>query len=432
MPHPVLPRRPEARWMLVGTLLSAVGRGLTLPFLFIYLTEVRGLSGTFAGLVIGWSGALSLVLSPVGGALIDRFGARRVVLPCLVAEAVGTGSLAFVHSAPAAFAAASLIAVGNSAILSGQSVMLASLTAEEERQRTFGLQFTLLNLGLGVGGLVAGAMVSTSQPVTFQILYVLDAVSFLAPVLVLLALPGVGNPVGSGRDSEAADDGRSSGGYLALLRDRPFRRLTLFLLVITTCGYAQIQVGFSAYSVGVLHVGPRIVAWALAGNTVVIVASQLLVIRLLHRRSRSAVLAAVGATFAIAWLALGVGGFVAADHRILAALSVTACAAIFGIGETMLSPVLPVVTNALATDELRGRYNSISSMIFGVSGVIGPVTAGPLLGSGGGTVWAGLVVTGCLAASLLALSLRKLLTADQDGRGTGDDASAATSEMAHR
>ncbi|MGW7003173.1 MFS transporter [Streptomyces sp. NPDC054933] len=431
MPHPVLPRRPEARWILVGTLLSAVGRGLTLPFLFIYLTEVRGLSGTYAGLVIGWSGAMSLILSPIGGTFIDRLGARRVVLPCLVVEAVGTGSLAFVHSAGAAFAAASLIAVGNSAILAGQSVMLASLTEEEERQRTFGLQFTLLNLGLGVGGLASGAIVSTSHPGTFQTVYVLDAVSFLAPVLVLLALPGVGNPVGSGRDNAAADGGRSHGGYLTLLRDRAFRRLVLFLLVLTTCGYAQIQVGFSAYSVRVLHVGPRIVAWALAGNTVVIVVSQLLMIRLLHHRSRSAVLATVGATFATAWLVLGASGYVAADHRILAALSVTACAAIFGVGETMLSPVLPVVTNALSTDELRGRYNSISSMIFGVSGVIGPVTAGPLLGSGNGTVWAGLVVTGCLVAALLALSLRKLLTAAQDGRATGD-AAAATSEVAHR
>lgn len=415
MPHPVLPRRPEARWLLLGILLSAVGRGLTLPFLFIYLTEVRGLSGSHAGLVIGWYGAVSLMLSPVGGTLIDRFGARRVVVPCLLVEAAGTGSLALVHSAGSALAAASVIAVGNSAIWAGQAIMLASLTGEDERQRAFGLQFTLLNLGLGVGGLISGAIVEVSDPVTFQAVYVLDALSFLAPVLVLLALPGVGGPAArAGAPGEGA--GRAGGGYLAVLRDRPFRRVVLYLLALTTCGYAQIQVGFPAYAVRFTHVTPRIVAWALAGNTVVIVLSQLLMVRLLEHRSRSAVLAAVGAMFATAWLVLGAGGFAGAGHTVLAALCVAACAAVFGFGETLLSPVLPVITNSLATDELRGRYNSLSSMTFGVSGVIGPVSAGPLLALGGGAVWVGVVTGGCLVASLLALSLRGLLTADQNGR----------------
>ncbi|MEE3918848.1 hypothetical protein V2I01_11670 [Micromonospora sp. BRA006-A] len=56
------PARPEARRILLGTLFSAVGRGLTLPFLFIYLTDVRGLTDTRAGLVIGWFGAVTLAL----------------------------------------------------------------------------------------------------------------------------------------------------------------------------------------------------------------------------------------------------------------------------------------------------------------------------------------------------------------------------------
>src|SRR5918911_565680 len=114
-----LPSRPEARRILIGTLLSAIGRGLTLPFLFIYLTDVRGLSDARAGLVIGWFGAVTLALSPLGGTLIDRFGARRVVLPCLAVEAIGTGSLALVDSTASAFGVMTLIAVGSSAIWSG-------------------------------------------------------------------------------------------------------------------------------------------------------------------------------------------------------------------------------------------------------------------------------------------------------------------------
>lgn len=398
--------------MLVGTLLSAIGRGLTLPFLFIYLTDVRGLTDARAGLVIGWFGAVTLALSPVGGTLIDRFGARRVVLPALFIEAVGTASLALVDSTASAFAVATIMAIGGSAIWSGQATILASLTDGGERQRVFGLQFALLNLGIGVGGLTSGALVDVTRPGTFQLIYLLDALSYLAPAVILLSMPGVGRRLGAAATPGATV---SSGGYLTVLRDRPFRRLVIFGLVLTTCGYAQIEVGFTAFAVRVAEVTPRVVAWALAGNTVMIVLSQLLVIRRLEGRSRSGALAAVGAVFALAWLVLG-GGSLVGDGAVVAAFCVVACATIFGFGETMLSPVMPALTNALATDELRGRYNASSSIIFGISGVIGPVTAGPLIGAGGGTYWVLLVIAGCLTASLLALSLRSLLTPEQDGQ----------------
>ncbi|MCO1596811.1 MFS transporter [Micromonospora sp. RHAY321] len=409
-----LPRRSEARRLLIGTLLSAIGRGLTLPFLFIYLTDVRGLTDTRAGLVIGWYGAVTLALSPLGGTLIDRFGARRVVVPCLLIEAVGTGSLALVHSTGSALLVMTVVAIGSSAIWSGQNTILASLTDDDERQRVFGLNFALLNLGIGIGGMTSGAIVDTARPGTFQAIYVLDAVSYLMPALILLTLPGVGHRLGKRRTGNEP----SPGGYLTVLRDRPFRRLVIFGLVLTTCGYAQIEVGFAAYAVRVVEVTPRVVAWALAANTVMIVLAQLLVIRRIEGRSRTGALAVVGAVFAAAWLVLGAGGLVSAGNAVTAALCVVACSAIFGFGETMLSPVMPALTNALATDELRGRYNAMSSMIFGISGVIGPVTAGPLLGAADGKVWVATVVGGCLVASLVALSLRRLLTAAQDGRTT--------------
>src|SRR5687768_11757451 len=105
-----LPASLDARRLLLGTLFSAVGRGLTLPFLLIYLTQVRGLSPGTVGLLVGWMGLVALALAPVGGSLIDRYGARVVMLPCFIIEAVGTGSLALVDSAAGAFVVLSLVA----------------------------------------------------------------------------------------------------------------------------------------------------------------------------------------------------------------------------------------------------------------------------------------------------------------------------------
>lgn len=408
-----LPARPEARRILVGTLLSAIGRGLTLPFLFIYLTNVRGMSDGLAGLAIGWFGAVTLALSPVGGTLIDRYGARRIVLPCFLVEAVGTGSLALAHSHLALFGVLTVAAVGGSALWSGQATILASLTGEQERQRVFGLQFALLNLGIGTGGVISGALVDVARPVTFQLIYLLDAATYLAPALILLSMPAVGRRL---LVDVQATEIRQRGGYLTVLRHRAFRRLVIFGLVLTTCGYAQIEVGFAAYATRVAGVTPRIVAWALAANTVTIVLAQLLVIRRLEGRSRTRALMVVGAIFATSWLILGAAGVIDGSNAAVSALGVILCSAVFACGETLLSPVFPALVNALASNELRGRYNAVSSMIFGVSGVVGPVTAGPLIGAGRGGLWVILVTAGCLLAALLAVTLRGLLTAEQDGR----------------
>jgi MFS family permease len=410
-----LPASRDARRILLGTLFSAVGRGLTLPFLFIYLHEVRGIAAGTVGLLVGWTGVISLVLSPVLGSLVDRFGARRVVLPLLAIEAAGTASLAFVDSAATAFAALTVIAIGLAGIWSGQTTILASLVDDTERQRVFGLSFTLLNLGIGIGGIIGGVLVDPARPGTFQAIYLADGVSYLAPALILLSLPHVGRRVIAETLADASDtDG--AGGYLQVLRDGTFVRFFLFGLVLITFGYAQMEVGYTAFSRVVAEVPAGVLGIAFAGNTVVIVVAQLFVVRWLEGRSRTRALALAALIFALSWVVLAGAGLAGAAAPALAIAGVIACLVIFAFGETLMSPVMPAITNALATDELRGRYNALGSMTWGLSGVVGPVAAGPLIGGGHAFTWVALVIAGCVLAAGLALMLRRRLTPAQDGR----------------
>jgi MFS family permease len=406
-----LPASQAARRVLVGTLCSSFGRGLTLPFLLVYLTEVRGLSAGTVGLLVGWMGLVSLALAPVGGSLLDRFGARAVVLPLMLVASAGGVLLAFATGPRGAFAALTVIAIAFAALWSGQSTIMASLVTEAERQKAFGLQFTLINLGIGAGGLVAGTFVDVHRPHTFLVIYLCDAATNLIPFAILLSLRQVGRRL-PGSPAAASSP---SGGYAAVLRDRTFLRYFLFLLVVTICGYAQIEVGFTAFSVEVTQVAPRVLGWAFAGNTTLIVVAQLFVLRWLDGRSRSRALAVAAGLFAASWSVLAIAGL-SFSGTALATVGVVACAVVFGMGETLLSPIMPAITNALATDELRGRYNALGSMVFGIASIVGPVTAGPLIGGGRAGFWIVLVVLGSLAAALLALNLRRHLSPDQDGR----------------
>ncbi|HEX6869683.1 MAG TPA: MFS transporter [Micromonosporaceae bacterium] len=435
-----LPTSRDARRILIGGLFAAIGKGLTLPFLLIYLTQVRGLQAGTVGALVGWMGLVALLLAPLGGSLIDKLGARRVVLPCFFVEAAGIASLAFVDSATSALLALTLVAVGGAALWSGQTTILAALVTAEERQRVFGLSFTLLNLGIGTGGLIAGSIVDVGRPETFQIIYFGDAASYLVPAAILLTLPGVGRQVNAARtslnpdvqgpdqpsagdvdrtgSSGLADSGRvQRAGYRDVLRDKVFLRFIIFGLVLTTCSYAQIEIGFTAFATVVADVPVRVIAWAFAGNTLLIVVAQLFVLRWLDGRSRARALALVGVIFAASWVILGIAGLTGSSGRVVfAAVGVIACSVVFAMGETLLSPIMPAITNSLATDELRGRYNAVGSMIWGVSAIVGPVAAGPLIGGGYSVAWLVMVIGGSVVASTLALALYRRLTPAQDGR----------------
>jgi MFS family permease len=434
-----IPAGREMRRFLLGTLFSALGQGLTVPFLLVYLTKVRGLNAGAVGVLVAVTAAVGLAMTPVGGWLVDRFGARRVSLPLLLMVSAGTFTLAFVDSAWTALAALVAVAGSTAPMWSAGGTMLATLVPDQERQRAFGLNFTLLNLGIGAGGLIAGSFVNVAHPVTFQILYVGDALSYLVPFAVFLSMPTMGRRVvtepaqlSKARGVASPALRRRGGGYRQVFGDRAFRTYFVFGLILATIGYAQIEVGFTGFAINASHVSARVIGWAFAANTFLIVVAQLFVLRWLEGRSRSRALALVGLVFAGSWSTLALSGVAGgAGYGGAAAVGVIACSTIFAAGETVMSPVLPALTNALATDELRGRYNAVSSTASGLSGVIGPITAGPLIGAGHPFLWYSLVVAGSLSVTVMALRLHRLLTPAQDGRVPNSPAAAPAIAVGH-
>jgi MFS family permease len=420
-----LPDSRDARRVLTGNLFSAVGNGLTLPFLFVYLTEVRGLDGGQVGLLVGWMGLVALITAPAGGALVDRLGARPVMLTLFVLNGAGAASLALVHSLLTAFVSVTVIAIAGSTLWAGQTTILTSLVTPQERQRTFALSFALMNLGLGVGGIISGSFVDTAHPGTFQTIYVVDGLAFLIPLAVLLSLPRVGRRLVDPAPESTGND--QPQGYGIILRDKTFLRFVLFGLLLTTFGYAQIEVGFTGYSVRVAQVAPHVLGWAFGGNTLLIVVAQLWVSHWLEGRSRTHALATAAAIFSVSWIVLAIAGVAGTSGLTAAAVvGVVACSVIFAVGETLMSPTMPAITNALATDEVRGRYNAIGSMVWGVSGIIGPVVAGPLIAHRLSSVWITLVILGCVGAAAMGLRLHHYLTAEQDGRAPAADTTEHT------
>ena len=399
-----------ARRILFGVALSAVGGGLTMPLLIVYLGEVRGLGTGPAGLIVGYIAAISLIAFPVVGWAADRFGPRPILMVGLLVEATGIGLLAFVDTLPKAFAATSVLSLGGAMAWPSQSALLGRVTAPEARERVFGIQFMLLNLGLGLGGLVSALVVSETDARTFQWLYAGDAASFLLYFAVLLTLRGVG----VGR--VAHEEGTDAGGFREVIADRRLRRLLVLSVVLLTSGYGALEVGVPVF---ITVINDQDVSWvgaSFAANTFTIVLCQLFVLRWIKGRSRSMLLVSVAVIWAASWLLIG--SSLALGHMLAIAVILIA-SALFAVGETIWAPVAPSLVNDLAPDRLRGRYNSTMSLVWSISGIIGPGIAGLMLGAGLSIPWIALLLAGCAFAGFLSLRLRRILTPALDGREVG-------------
>ena len=161
----------KVRTMLLGITLSAIGNGLVLPYLFIYLHNVRGISSALAGVIVGYGALSSIAISPLVGNMVDHWGPKPVLLIALVVSGLGYGSWGWVHSAAGAFLVITICSFGQSAMWPAQGAINTELTPEHLRERVYGAQFAVLNLGIGIGGLISSSVVHLDNARSFQHLF---------------------------------------------------------------------------------------------------------------------------------------------------------------------------------------------------------------------------------------------------------------------
>jgi MFS family permease len=410
---------PRALRILAGFGFSAIGTGLTMPFLYVYLAQVRGFETATVGWLFAWMGLLGFVATPLGGTLIDRWGPRPVMVGGLTLEGAGLVYLGYVDTVPKAVATASVLVVGTVALWPASLAMLTRLVPPEARESVYGVNFMLLNAGIGIGGVISAVIIDTDSVESFQRLYVVNGLTYLVYIVVLLTLPrGTGaKPAPDEADGDETGDPPS---WSVVLRDRTLLRVVGISILAITFGYAQMEAGLAAYAVVVAEVPARALGWAYAANTGAIVLGQLVTLRFIRGKRRTSMLALCAGVWSVSWVVM-----VSSDAMsgVLAVVAIVAGLGLFGAAETLWAPVAPALVNDLAREDLRGRYNALQGMTWTIGAILGPALAGMLIGHGLATVWAGLVIGGTALAAVLFLGLRRHLTDAQDGLSTGSEQS---------
>src|SRR5215475_4041364 len=209
--------------------MNSFGNGLALPFLVIYLHNVRGFSLGTSGLIVAVSSLAQLGAGVLAGPLIDRVGARPTLACGLVLQAVGYGFLPLVREPWEAFVLIAIEGVGASGFWPSQSTLISRLTPAARRHAAFAQQRLTMNLGIGLGGIVGGLIAHVSTPSSFTTLFVLDALTFLGYVVVLFFVHDPGVPA-----AQAA----APASYRSVLRDWTFLGLWAINFLFVSAGYS--------------------------------------------------------------------------------------------------------------------------------------------------------------------------------------------------
>jgi MFS family permease len=393
------PRLPRDVYVLeTGALVNAFGNGVVLPFLLIYLHDVRGIPFGLAGAAAAVQSMAGLASGFLGGTLSDRFGPKRVLLGALVVMTVAFALMPLIRSALDAFLVYALWGIGSGSFWPSQSGMLAGLTPASKRAPAYALQRLAMNVGVALGGVTAGSIAVVGDPGSFTVLFAINCATFLAYFAVLTRVRA------PARHAEHA-----SGSWREVLHDRVFTRFTLLNAAFMTAGISLAVEILPAFGKNVAHIDEHEVGIVFAMDSIAIVLLQLPVVKLAEGRSRMRGLALMGTLWAGALLAVGAAG---AWASATAAFVILAGAMIvFAVGECLHGAIQAPLSVDLAPPRLVGRYLAASSISWQIGWIVGPAVGGFLLQHRPLVLWP-LAAVANLVFAALAMRLERDLPAD--------------------
>jgi MFS family permease len=361
------PRLPREVYVLeLGALVNAFGNGVVLPFLLIYLHDVRGIPFGLAGSAAGVQSAAALASGFLGGTLSDRLGPKRVLLGALAVMTVAFALMPLIRTPWHAFAIYTLWGVGSGSFWPSQSALLAGLTPATRRAPAYALQRLAMNLGVALGGVAAGLIASVARPGTFTVLFAIDCVTFVGYMLVLARVR-----------APALHEGRLGGSWRAVLRDRVFTAYTLLNAAFMTAAVSLEVELLPAFGKNVTGISEKEVGIVFAIDAVGVAVFQLPVVKLSEGRRRMRGFALMGALWAATLLGVWAAG---SWTRATAAFGIFAAVMlVFALGECLHGAIHAPLSVDLAPPQLVGRYTAAASISWQIGWIVGPAAGGFLL-----------------------------------------------------
>ncbi|MEU4032523.1 MFS transporter [Streptomyces collinus] len=402
--HMVRGERVAGEWALpVAAAVNGVGTGMYVPFTLVFFHSVTGLSFAVVGAVLTATGLAGIAALPLAGAMVDRYGAKRVQYLLYGVRVLGFALYPFAHALPAFAAVALVTAAADRAFPAAQQALIGEVARGAGRDRLQASTRALQNAGNGAGALLATLVITLAGSAGYAYAAWGNSLSFALAALLLRPLKPL--PAESGTPAAR----RTGAGYRLVLADRPFLVLT-GANFLNALSYSALSVLFPLFAVEWLHGPVALTGAAFTVNTALCAAAGVFVgarvRRAGARRTRAAALG--GGLFATAFAAQIVLGTLRPGSGPVLAGALVAVVLVYTLGELIHSPAAEVLAVSTAPEAVRGRYMAAYQMSWSLAKAVAPSLFTSLLALDGRVPWAFLMLTSAVAAALLLRVERRL------------------------
>jgi MFS family permease len=235
---------------------------------------------------------------------------------------------------------------------------------EQKRASGFGIRRVAFNLAIVIGPAIGGFIAARS----YLALFIIDAVvSAIVAFLVFLLIP---------ETKPAAEEGKEQTsfiqtfiGYIKVLKDGKFIVFTVVCLLLWMV-YTNMNTTLGVYLRDQHGIPDSGYGWLISINAAMVVLLQFPITRRIEKNPPMLMMA-FGAVFVASGLFLY--GFVNTFWLFVIAM------AILTIGEMITVPVANALVASFSPEEMRGRYNFVYGLSWGISFATGPWLAGQIM-----------------------------------------------------
>lgn len=360
--HPIV-------WSLViGTVFVRAASSMSMPFLFLYLSNNTDMDLATIGLTIGAGPLAGTVGGFIAGTLSDRIGRRRVMIGALYVWTLVFVGFAWSQNPLVLLVLNMAGGLCRSFYEPVSQALMADVTPPEKRFRVFGLRYTAINIGVAVGPIVGAVLAKTSVALPFMA----TAIIYL---IYVISLQGLLNRFGikkiEGQKKEHVTFRRA---FSVVVHDKAFR-LYMIAGVLGAIGYSQMSSTLAKFAEMTVVNGTELFAILMSVNAIVVVLMQM---PLTHWAEKKTPLTAI--VVGNVMYALGDLGYAFASSWIMFIVAMV----LFTFGEILTFTSGDVLIDRMAPEGMRGSYYGAKSFS-SLGQFIGPAMGGVLLAAYGGT-----------------------------------------------
>jgi MFS family permease len=369
--------------------IDAIGSGVFMPITMLYFLVATDLTLVQVGAAISLASLVALPSGPLIGSVVDRIGAKQVLLAGNVLQGAGFVAYLVSDSFLAVTAWTVVVTVGRTAFWGSYGNIVAAISVPGEREKWFGFLGALRNVGFAVGGLLSGVAITIGTQTAYAVVVLANAASYAVAFVLLLAVPA----------TERGEHRTEPGSWGTVLRDRPYRLLWCVQLAFSL-SMMVLNFAMPVYATTVLGLPGWVTGAVFTINTIMVGLGQGLVVRAMTGRTRWRILVVANLCFAASYVVL-LGA--TATSVAVGVVVVLAGAAVYTLGELTGGPVTAALAAEAAPEHLRGRYFSLVQLAWNLASTVAPVAFAWLLDRGSTPLWVALLALTAVGVALSTL-----------------------------